>query len=96
VTEKAGWNIMVTSLSGLALVTLAPVTLWTGNPLSWRTRLNWRIVSSRLDNVGLREGIDGRYMPKRRNVFYYPLVDRRPKRVFDKGTESISLGEKWM
>jgi MFS family permease len=30
VTERAGWEIMVTSMGGLAVVSIAPIVLWTG------------------------------------------------------------------
>jgi MFS family permease len=36
VTEKAGWNVMVGSLAGLAGVSAIPVAIWTGGWMNWR------------------------------------------------------------
>jgi hypothetical protein len=36
VTQKAGWNVMVGSLAGLAAVSMIPVAIWTGGQVSWR------------------------------------------------------------
>lgn len=32
-TEAVGWDAMVTSLTGLAVLSLPPVILWTGGPI---------------------------------------------------------------
>jgi MFS family permease len=81
VTEKVGWNTMVTSLGGLALVTLAPVLVWTGGPMDWKS---CHTHIQRMDLLGLRKGTDYLCVSEKRNVFYTPLTGRRPKRVFDK------------
>lgn len=36
ITEKAGWDVMVGSLAGLAAVSAIPVAIWTGGWTSWR------------------------------------------------------------
>lgn len=36
VTQRAGWNVMVGSLAGLAAVSAIPVAIWTGGWISWR------------------------------------------------------------
>jgi MFS family permease len=82
VTERAGWNTMATSLSGLALLTLAPVLVWTGGPFDWKIRSYWNPRGRGL--IELRRGKEGRYNSNQQKIFYTPLGDRRSKRVFDK------------
>ena len=36
ITQRAGWNVMVGSLAGLAGVSAIPVAIWTGGWISWR------------------------------------------------------------
>jgi len=36
VTQKAGWNVMVGSLAGLAGVSVIPVAIWTGGWMGWK------------------------------------------------------------
>lgn len=33
ITKAKGWNTMVTTLSGLAIISLPPIILWTGGPI---------------------------------------------------------------
>jgi MFS family permease len=36
ITQTAGWDVMVGSLTGLAGVSAIPVAIWTGGWVSWR------------------------------------------------------------
>lgn len=80
VTEKGGWNTMVTSLSGLALLTLAPIVVWTGGPSEWKA-VNWH--RRRIGFRGLRKRKDNPYSAIKRNIFHIRPEGRRTRRIFD-------------
>jgi MFS family permease len=39
ITKAKRWNIIVTSLGVLATITVPPIIIWTGGPLTWK-RMN--------------------------------------------------------
>jgi len=39
ITKAKGWNAMVTSLGGSAIITVVPIVIWTGGPITWKRRI---------------------------------------------------------